>query len=141
MKRTGSCLCGAVRVSVDAAATDLGACHCARCRKWSGGPLMELECGSDVKFEGFENIEVFKSSDWAERGFCKVCGSHLFIKSVESGEYGIPPGLFDSDKGIDFNRQVFFDKKPDYYSFSNTTRNITSEYIYEHFPQARDENT
>lgn len=31
------------------------------------------------------------------------------------------------------------DKKPPYYSFSNETRKLTSDYIYEHFPQCRNE--
>tara|TARA_R100001143_G_scaffold22827_1_gene23878 strand:- start:1786 stop:2094 length:309 start_codon:yes stop_codon:yes gene_type:complete len=102
---------------------------------------MELECGSNVKFEGSENIKVFKSTQRAERGFCKECGSHLFVRSVESDEYGIPPGIFEDVQGINFNRQVFIDNKPNYYSFANTTRDISSDYIYEHFPQVRDENT
>ena len=139
--RKGSCLCGAVRITVNAGKTDLGVCHCPKCRKWAGGPFMEVECGSDVRIEGSENISLFKSSKWAVRAFCKVCGTHLYMKTVNSEEYGIPPGLFEDDEGIHFNRQVFIDKKPAYYSFSNSTRNITSNYIYEHFPEAKEETT
>jgi len=102
---------------------------------------MELECGTDVEFEGLEIIQTYSSSNYAERGFCKVCGSHLFIKETNSNSYGIPPGLFDNDSGFSFNRQVFFDNKPEYYAFSNNTLNITSEYIHAHFPETRDENT
>ena len=141
MKRTGSCLCGAVEITVNGDARDLGACHCRNCRKWAGGPFLELECGADVAFTGSDQIATFQSSKWAQRGFCKVCGSHLFMKSVDSGEYGIPPGLFESAEGIHFTRQVFFDQKPDYYSFSNVTKNILSNYIYEHFPHVRERNT
>lgn len=101
---------------------------------------MELECGADVEIEGSENITIYESSTWAERGFCKVCGSHIFMKSKEGNEYGIPAGMFDNEDGIVFDRQVFYDQKPDYYSFANDTRNITSNYIYEHYPQCREEN-
>lgn len=141
MERTGSCLCGAVRISVSGDATDLGVCHCPKCRKWAGGPFFELECGTNVAIEGTQCVSIFKSSEWDERAFYKECGSHLYIRSIESNEYGIPPGLFQNDQGVLFNRQVFFDRKPTYYSFSDITRNITSDYIYEHFPQAREENT
>ena len=137
MARNGSCVCGAVRIRVGGSPRDLGACHCSICQKWAGGPFFELECGTDVAFEGADNVATFHSSEWAERGFCKLCGSHLFIRSKQSGEYGIPPGLLESDEGVLFTRQVFFDQKPAYYSFSNDTRNISSEYIHERFPHTR----
>jgi hypothetical protein len=139
LDKYGSCLCGAVSISITSEQKSLGACHCAKCRKWSGGPFMELECGSDVAFEGSENIRTFESSEWAERGFCKKCGSHLFMKFKENSEFGISAGLFEDNEGIHFDRQIFYDKKPTYYSFSNKTKKLTSAYIYEHFPQCREE--
>ena len=33
---TGSCLCGAIRYSIDADIKDLRACHCKNCQKQSG---------------------------------------------------------------------------------------------------------
>lgn len=90
---------------------------------------MEIECGPNVTFEGKKNISVYDSSKWAERGFCNKCGSHLFIRTKENNEYGIPAGLFNNDLAFIFNRQVFIDLKPPYYSFSDNTRDIDSEYI------------
>jgi hypothetical protein len=80
-ERRGACLCGAVRISVKASTKSVGACHCSMCRKWGGGPLLAVECGHDVHFEGGDRISVFNSSDWAERGFCSRCGSHLFYRA------------------------------------------------------------
>lgn len=62
------------------------------------------------------------------------------MKSLDTGEYGVPPGLFANDANINFARQVFFDRKPAYYSFSDVTKNISSEYIYERFPHLRNGN-
>ena len=42
----GTCLCGAVTVSVSQPAASVGACHCRMCRKWGGGPLLAVECGT-----------------------------------------------------------------------------------------------
>ncbi|WP_395373410.1 GFA family protein [Marinicella sp. W31] len=139
VRRSGACLCGAVRISVDIKQNDLGVCHCANCRKWSGGPFFEVEVGSDVTIEGEQAIQVYASSNWAERGFCKVCGSHLFIRDKSTNAYGIPPGLFEDDSSFQFNRQVFSDQKPVYYSFSNHTKNITSDFIYKNFPQVQED--
>ena len=138
-RRRGSCLCGAVQVTASMGAVDVGACHCDKCRKWSGGPFLELECGADVDFDGAENISVYQSSRWAERGFCKICGSHLFMRAKADNSYGIPVGLFKNVAGIIFERQVFIDKKPAYYRFANDTKNISSEYIYQHYPQGKED--
>lgn len=100
---------------------------------------MELECGNKVEFDGWENIAIYESSSWAERGFCKNCGTHVFMRAKDSDAYGVSAGLFEQDEGFLFDRQVFIDQKPAYYSFDNDTRNLTSNYIYEHFPQCRED--
>jgi hypothetical protein len=121
----GSCLCGAICFTATKANQSMGACHCDMCRKWGGGPLLAVPCESEVSFEGEENISVFDSSDWAERGFCKLCGSHLFYRLKESGQHFIPAGLFENQECFSFDRQVYIDRKPPYYSFANKTANMT----------------
>ena len=111
----------------------VGACHCAMCRKWGGGPLMAVNCGVDVFFEGEDNILVFDSSGWAERGFCKKCGSHLFYRLKERKEYIIPTGLFDDQESFVFNTQVFIDKKPSFYCFANKTNDMTEAEVFEKY--------
>ena len=91
---------------------------------------MAINCGSDVSFEGKENIGVFDSSQWAERGFCKTCGSHLFYRLKEDNQYIIPAGIFENSEKLVFDNQVFIDKKPAYYSFSNKTHNMTEAEIF-----------
>ena len=129
----GSCLCGAVKVSTTSTNKEVSACHCSMCRKWGGGALLVIECGSKVSFEGEENIGVYQSSEWAERGFCKSCGSHLLYLFKQNHQYYIPVGIFDNDKGIFFGHQVFIDEKPEYYSFANETKNITGEELFAQF--------
>jgi len=131
IKQTGSCLCGTVRFTANKSSKKVGACHCDTCRKWGGGPFMEIDCGSDISFEGEEAIEVYNSSDWAERGFCKKCGSHLFYRLKESKQHMIPVGLFDDQENFVFDSQVFVDKKPLFYSFSNKTDDMTEAEIFE----------
>ena len=92
---------------------------------------MEVDCGTDVSFKGEENITVYNSSDWAERGFCKKCGSHLFYRLKESKQHMVPVGLFDEQEEFVFESQVFIDKKPAYYSFSNKTNDMTEAEIFE----------
>ena len=129
---SGQCLCGGVKITAKAASSNVGACHCDMCRRWGGGPLMAIDCGTDVSLDGEENISVFESSAWAERGFCKSCGSHLFYRLKHNGQYFMPAGLF-ADNALQFDHQVFIDEKPAYYDFSNQTENLTGAQVAEMF--------
>ncbi|URD53558.1 GFA family protein [Chroococcidiopsis sp. CCNUC1] len=129
----GSCLCRAVSLSTNSMNHHIAACHCSMCRKWGGGALLAVECGSDVSFQGEENIGIYQSSEWAERGFCKQCGSHLFYRLKQNKQYYIPAGIFDNDEGLVFEHQVFIDEKPAYYSFANATKNMTGAELFAQF--------
>lgn len=123
----GACLCGAVQATVKNIQNTMGACHCNRCRKWSGSPFFAVDCGTEVRFENAENISVFDSSDWAERAFCAKCGTHLYFRLKKQGKYMMPAGFFDQHNDLQFVHQVFIDQKPPYYDFSNETQNMTGE--------------
>ncbi|MCP1728623.1 hypothetical protein J2T60_002637 [Natronospira proteinivora] len=130
----GACLCGAVRVSATIKSRDIGACHCAMCRQWGGGgPMFAVECEEDVAFEGEDHVALFSSSEWAERGFCRACGTHLFYRLKEGGHYALPVGLLGDDIQWRFTDQIFIDRKPAFYDFSQDTRNLTEQQVFELF--------
>lgn len=130
VERKGGCLCGAVQIVAGNVPASVGACHCEMCRRWGGGPLMAIDCGSDVAIGGEDKVSVFESSDWAERGFCAVCGTHLFYRLKPTGDYHIPAGLFDSGDGLVFDHQVFVDQAPGFYSFANDTKDMTGPEVF-----------
>lgn len=131
--RTGQCLCGSVRITAEPQSNHFGACHCSLCRKWGGGPLLAVECEDRVSFEGEPHIATYTSSEWAERGFCKNCGTHLFYRLREHPFYAIPLGIFDDSEPWEFADQVFIDNKPSYYSFANSTKNLTEAEVFAQF--------
>ena len=90
---------------------------------------MEIDCGTDVTFDGGENISVFKSSQWAERGFCKNCGTHLFYRIQQTGQHIVPIGLFEASDDLTFETQVFIDEKPSYYAAPAGTLTLDDELI------------
>ena len=132
-ERRGRCLCGQVKIAAKNASSHVGACHCRMCRRWGGGPFMEIDCGAEIEFDGEDNISVFDSSEWAERGFCRNCGSHLFYRIKSSGQHMVPVGLFEDDAGLTFEGQVFIDEKPGYYAFVNKTKDMTGEELFKMF--------
>jgi len=124
-KRKGRCLCGSIEAVVEAMSCKVGACHCNTCRKWCGGPYMAVDSGTGVSFLGEASINIFDSSDWAERGFCKNCGTHLFYRLKENQRYYMPADLFDEGPELIFDSQVFIEEKPNYYCFANNTKEMT----------------
>lgn len=129
----GQCLCGAVKFTAKETRNSVGVCHCGMCRRWGGGPLMAVSCGKEVEFEGEVNIAVYNSSDWAERGFCRKCGSHLFYRLKGVNEHQLPAGLFDNQESFKFRLQLFIDRKPSFYSFASKTREMTEAEVIEKY--------
>ncbi|WFL76796.1 GFA family protein [Altererythrobacter arenosus] len=115
------------------ASNEVGACHCSMCRGWSGGPFIEVDCGTFVEFTGQDSISVYDSSPWAERGFCSNCGTHLFYRIKQTGQTIVPVGIFPADDALTFKRQVFIDEKPHYYSFAEETQDLTGEQVFAMF--------
>jgi hypothetical protein len=127
-ERTGRCLCGAVTFSANPEA-HVDACHCAMCRRWGGGPFLGVNCGPEVAFAG-GRVTRHRSSDWAERGFCAACGTHLFYFFVPQPTYVLPAGLFDDQSGLTFEKEIYIDAKPGWYAFAgDRTRHTEAEFL------------
>lgn len=126
----GRCLCGAVSVSFPFQKDSFDACHCGMCRKWGGGPLLTVDAGTQVSFEGAQSIGTYGSSEWAERGFCKSCGTHLFYRLKKTGFYNLPLGLLENADQLKFHMQIFVDKKPAHYEFANDTERMTEAEVF-----------
>lgn len=131
MESSGKCLCGAVEVKVKSMKNEFGACHCNMCRKWAGGPYLAVNCGTDVTWAGEQDITVYDSSQWAERGFCRKCGTNLFYRLKELKEYHMAVGLLDNSDSLKFTTQVFIDEKPENYTFTNETTDLTGKQLFE----------
>jgi hypothetical protein len=107
---TGHCLCGAVTVTV-AGDHDprVGACHCRMCQRWSGGLFLCFDAeAAGVTIDG--PVTRFASSDFAERAFCPVCGSHIWFRDTGSAQIELMPGLFDAAAGWPLRSEIYVDR-------------------------------
>jgi len=121
----GQCLCGAVRVRAVPKRGHVEACHCTMCRKWGGSALLSVQCGSAVEIDGEAEVSRYRSSDWAERGFCRTCGSNLFYRFIPADSYAFAAGLFPDEALEALGEEIFIDEKPDYYDFAGTQERLT----------------
>jgi hypothetical protein len=128
-----SCLCGAVKITANEINPKFTVCHCDTCREWGGAPFFAVQCSTSVKIEGSDKVKLYDSSSWASRGFCNECGTHLFFKLKQSGEYNIDVGIFKNLAGLEMDMQYFSDQRPGYYCFSNKTKEMTKAEIMVYF--------
>ncbi|MGJ0706132.1 GFA family protein [Enterococcus avium] len=129
MELQGHCLCGEVRVTIPELSEEITVCHCHMCQKFFGGPFLSLAgvLPKDVEINGEEQIQRYLSSEWAERGFCKQCGSSLFYHSLADDEYYFPAGLFAEIDQAKLTTEIFYDQKPAFFHFKEPTEKLTEE--------------
>ena len=98
MELSGSCHCNAVTFTVRSSEPiPFNQCYCGICRKTAGSGGFAINLGADfdtLQVNGRENINMYRAKipeegtgklieSKAERSFCKVCGSALWVWSPE----------------------------------------------------------
>lgn len=106
----GHCLCGAVTVTVESHRGFTAVCHCRMCQRWSGGLFICVPAeAAGLAVAG--PVTRFASSDFAERAFCGVCGSHLWYRAEGGdGHYAMMPGLFDAARDLPLKSEIYVDR-------------------------------
>jgi len=110
----GSCLCGAVRFEVTGKPTDIGMCHCSKCRKVSGvASNANFMVGRDGLrwISGEDRLTRFRLPDGWGPWRCAVCGSPTPMLHPGGGAYWVPAGLLDSDPGVRVAGHIFVGSK------------------------------
>ena len=84
--RTGTCLCGQVRIAVDDEPLRVGICHCTDCRRESGSAFTFYAVWPAHRFACSGATSEFRGQH-----FCPRCGSRLF--SADGREAEIKLGI------------------------------------------------
>ena len=107
---SGHCLCGSVTIVLGHPKRQVELCHCAMCRRW-GGAFYAALSGAEFTLTGEAAIARFRSSEWAERAFCTVCGSNLWYRFVPTGNRSFLAGLFADAAQFPIEREIFIDER------------------------------
>ncbi len=79
----GGCLCGEIRYEITAPVIEVVFCHCRMCQKAIGAPVSAGSVyPSDALHFTKGEPKYYRSSPFAERGFCANCGSSLIFRPV-----------------------------------------------------------
>ncbi len=111
----GSCLCGNVKYEAKGELRPIALCHCTQCRKASGHYTAATAAPNDRLTITGNSLQWYHSSDYAERGFCSICGSSLFFRPFEKNRTAIFAGSIDGPTGLKLEAQIWTDSKGDYY--------------------------
>ena len=120
VRATGGCLCGAVRYEVRGALREVVNCHCSQCLR-SHGHYSAYTAASKQALQviGEQSLQWYTSSDFARRGFCKICGSRLFWAPADLDHVSIAAGSLDRPTGLSTRANIFVTEKGDYYELSD----------------------
>ena len=126
----GGCMCGAVRFEIETKPVEAGACHCGMCRKFSGGVYVAVRVpAGQFRLIREDGLAIHDSSAWAERAFCRTCGSSLFYRVTApgpmQGDAHVGLGSLDEADGIPLTGEIYIDRKPDGYVFAGDTHKMT----------------
>lgn len=129
-ERTGACLCGAVRYTIKTEKTELSGCSCEQCRRHTGSLLVGIDVPAEAITFTAGSPAVYSSSSWAERGFCRDCGSTLFYRVTTGSMAGLTAmaaGTLDSLDGLTVASEVFSDGTGGAYLLAGEHERLTGE--------------
>lgn len=109
----GGCLCGAIRYRATAKPLRGVICHCFMCRKHSGAPALSFVHFPAAAFTWQQgSVSWYRSSAYAERGFCAVCGSTVGMREdVLSDRVQVCVGSLDEPNRVRIDDHVWTSQK------------------------------
>lgn len=129
----GKCICGAVEIKLKVPAATVDACHCGTCVRWGGSAYLSTRMAEDFTIEGEEHVTRYRSSTWAERGFCSRCGTHLLFRYLPADKTSFSPGLFPDAASFSLQEEIFIDSKPGYYDYAGDRPRLTEAEVMEKY--------
>jgi hypothetical protein len=93
---TGGCQCGAVRYRASIDDHDAYLCHCRMCQRATGGVSIAFKQVRVADLAWDREPDRYRSSPFAQRGFCRACGTPLTYESDGENMLDLTVGSFDA---------------------------------------------
>ncbi|MCC6940186.1 MAG: GFA family protein [Novosphingobium sp.] len=123
MSHPGGCLCGAVRYEISAEPLAARMCWCRDCQRIASGSatvnVLFPEEAVDLTGDLGRFMMIADSGNAVERGFCQVCGSQIYSRTVTPA--GLPmrvrAGTLDDPELIAPSAIIWADSAPSWAPF------------------------
>ncbi len=98
---TGGCLCGAIRYACAVRPCDVHFCHCRLCQKAFGNVFAVFGSLPTTALTFTRGApQLYRSTPYAERGFCRDCGTPLTFRYLRSAWIAIAIGSLDQPGSV-----------------------------------------
>jgi hypothetical protein len=98
---SGGCQCGKIRYRYSGELIDPSICHCRMCQKafgnWGAALVMMM---ADQLTWTRGTPSTFRSSSIVDRGFCRDCGTPLYMREDGDAHYEMAIGTLDDPNSI-----------------------------------------
>jgi len=116
----GQCFCGAVSFEIEGPLSAPSLCHCSQCRRLHGAPGAYTSApASAYRISGEESLNWYATSQRAEQGFCRACGSKLFWREIGGTVLDATMGSLDAPTGLTLGRHIWTRSQGDYYEIGH----------------------
>ncbi len=107
----GDCHCGDIKICATVKKSEIRACHCTDCQKFSGAPFRAIAIAScdkiSIKGTPKEYIKIGDSGNKRIQAFCPVCGTQLFATNIEKTLFNIRTGFLNQRNVLKPKLHVF----------------------------------
>jgi hypothetical protein len=115
---SGGCQCGKIRYHYEGELLDPSICHCRMCQKafgsWGAALVMMM---ADQLTWARGQPSIFRSSSVVDRGFCKDCGTPLYMREDGDPHYEMAIGTLDNPNAIPpLSRQSAVESRLDWFA-------------------------
>ena len=109
-------MCGAVQYELSGPLGGTSHCYCSMCRRQHGAAFATYgtaQRSALVIQDPTGALQAYRSSDWAQRRFCGVCGSSLFFEPEAAKDtVEIAFGTLRDEPGVLPEAHIFVRDKP-----------------------------
>jgi len=100
MDFVGGCQCGRIRYRAEGPRDRASVCYCRMCQKASGGPFMAFVRFPADHAHWSQPPDIFASSNRAERGFCRDCGTPLSYRQIDGPNISLTINSLDDPEAV-----------------------------------------
>ena len=121
MGKRAYCECKGIDLEINGPTRPVQNCHCGQCLRTHGHYAAYTNVKkSDLTYLSDVTLTWYRSSDFADRGFCNRCGGSVFWRKDNDDTISISAGMFENPTGLETAEHIFVDSKPDYYEISDS---------------------
>ncbi len=114
--KIAKCLCSGIKIKIKSKLRHVINCHCDQCMKTHGNYAAYTNCPEkNIEFINKKTLKWYRSSKFAKRGFCFVCGASFFYKKLDSKNISISAGMFNNPTKLKTFSNIFIKGKLDFY--------------------------